>query len=227
MNIIVRNLGTRDYQSVWDLMSNFTRQRSPASPDEFWLIEHLPTYTLGRAGKEQHVLDAGDIPVVKSDRGGQVTYHGPGQVVIYTLLDVRRLRIGPRELVRRIEGAVIEYLDSIGIESSRRKGAPGIYVDGSKIAALGLRIRNHYSYHGLAINVDMDLEPFLRINPCGYKDLRVTQITDILLKPLPIKDVLARLLSFLFSHLYQGMSYSVVKKVGCEGLLTKDETAVI
>ena len=227
MNIVVRNLGIRDYQSVWDLMSNFTRQRSPASLDEFWLIEHLPTYTLGRAGKEQHVLDAGDIPVVKSDRGGQVTYHGPGQVVIYTLLDVRRLQIGPRELVRRLEGAVIEYLDSIGIESSRKEGAPGIYVDGSKIAALGLRIRNHYSYHGLAINVDMDLEPFLRINPCGYKDLRVTQITDILLKPLPIKDVLGRLLSFLFSHLYQDMSYSVVNKVGFEGLLTKDETIVI
>ena len=227
MNIIVRNLGTKDYQSVWDLMSNFTRQRSPASLDEFWLLEHLPTYTLGRAGKEQHVLDAGDIPVVKSDRGGQVTYHGPGQVVIYTLLDVRRLQIGPRELVRRLEGAVIEYLDSIGIESSRRKGAPGIYVDGSKIAALGLRIRNHYSYHGLAINVDMDLEPFLRINPCGYKDLRVTQITDILLKPLQIKDVLGELLSFLFSHLYQGMSYSVLKKAGFEELLTKDDTIVI
>jgi len=227
MNIIVRNLGTRDYQSVWDLMSNFTRQRSTVSLDEFWLTEHLPTYTLGRAGKEQHVLDAGDIPVVKSDRGGQVTYHGPGQVVIYTLLDVRRLQIGPRELVRRLEGAVIEYLDSIGIESSRKEGAPGIYVDGSKIAALGLRIRNHYSYHGLAINVDMDLEPFLRINPCGYKDLRVTQITDILLKPLPIKDVLGRLLSFLFSHLYQDMNYSVVNKVGFEGLLTKDETIVI
>ena len=227
MNIIVRNLGIKEYQPVWDLMSNFTQTRSLESLDEFWLIEHLPTYTLGRAGKEQHVLDAGEIPVVKSDRGGQVTYHGPGQAVIYTLLDVRRLQIGPRELVRRIEEAVIEYLCSIGIESSRRKGAPGIYVDGAKIAALGLRIRNHYSYHGLAINVDMDLEPFLRINPCGYKDLRVTQITDILLKPLSIKDVLARLLPFLFSHLYRGVSYSVVKKVGFEGLLTKDKAIII
>ena len=227
MNIIVRNLGTKDYQSVWDLMTNFTHQRSPVSQDEFWLIEHLPTYTLGKAGKEQHILDARDIPVVKSDRGGQVTYHGPGQGIIYTLLDVRRLEIGPRELVRRIEGALIEYLRSIGIESSRKKGAPGIYVEGSKIAALGLRIRNSYSYHGLAVNVDMDLEPFLRINPCGYKDLRVTQITDILLKPISTEAVLRNLLPFLFSHLYRGMSYSVEKKVGFEGPLTKDETAVI
>ena len=227
MNIIVRNLGTKEYQPVWDLMSNFTQRRSLESLDEFWLIEHLPTYTLGRAGKEQHVLDAGEIPVVKSDRGGQVTYHGPGQAVIYTLLDVRRLQIGPRELVRRIEGAVIEYLCSIGIESYRRKGAPGIYVDGSKIAALGLRICNNCTYHGLAINVDMDLEPFLRINPCGYKDLRVTQITDILLKPLSIKVVVARLLPFLFSHLYRGASYSVVKKAEFEELITKDKTIVI
>ncbi len=224
MNIVVRNLGTKDYQSIWDLMSNYTRARSPKSQDEFWLIEHLPTYTLGKGGKEQHVLNAEDIPVVRSDRGGQVTYHGPGQAVIYTLLDVRRLEIGPRELVRRIEGAVIEYLRSIGIESSRIKGAPGIYVEGAKIAALGLRIRNSFSYHGLAINVDMDLEPFLRINPCGYKDLRVTQITDILLKPFSTETVLRRLLPFLFSHLYQGMSYSVVKKVEFEGLFTNNTT---
>ena len=140
---------------------------------------------------------------------------------------MRRLEIGPRELVRRIEGALIEYLRSIGIESSRKKGAPGIYVEGSKIAALGLRIRNSYSYHGLAVNVDMDLEPFLRINPCGYKDLRVTQITDILLKPISTEAVLRNLLPFLFSHLYRGMSYSVEKKVGFEGPLTKDETVVI
>ena len=137
---------------------------------------------------------------------------------------MRRLEIGPRELVRRIEGAVIEYLRSIGIESSRIKGAPGIYVEGAKIAALGLRIRNSFSYHGLAINVDMDLEPFLRINPCGYKDLRVTQITDILLKPFSTETVLRRLLPFLFSHLYQGMSYSVVKKVEFEGLFTNNTT---
>jgi lipoyl(octanoyl) transferase len=227
MNIIVRHLGTKDYQSVWDLMIAYTRQRTAASQDEFWLIEHPPTYTLGKAGKEQHILNARDIPVVKSDRGGQVTFHGPGQLVIYTLLDVRRLKIGPRELVRRLEGAVIEYLFSIGIESSRKKGAPGIYVEGAKIAALGLRIRNSFSYHGLAINVDMDLEPFLRINPCGYKDLRVTQIADILLKPFATKTVVKRLLPFLFSHLYQGMGYSVVKKVEFEGLLTEDTTIAI
>ena len=135
-----------------------------------------------------------------------------------------RLFLLPRDIVRRIEGSVIEYLRSIGIESSRIKGAPGIYVEGAKIAALGLRIRNSFSYHGLAINVDMDLEPFLRINPCGYKDLRVTQITDILLKPFSTETVLRRLLPFLFSHLYQGMSYSVVKKVEFEGLFTNNTT---
>lgn len=157
-------------------MQAFTAARTAQTPDELWLVEHPPVFTLGRAGKPEHLLAPGDIPVVHSDRGGQVTYHGPGQLVVYTLLDVRRLGLGPRELVRRIEQGIIDYLASLGIDGQRRAGAPGVYCGGAKIAALGLRIRAHGSYHGLALNVDMDLEPFARINPCGYAGLAVTDL---------------------------------------------------
>ena len=160
-------------------MREFSLARQATTHDELWTVQHPAVFTLGRAGKLEHILAAGDIPVVHSDRGGQVTYHGPGQLVIYTLLDTQRLRIGPRELVRRLEQGVIDALAALNILAQRRAGAPGVYVEDAKVAALGLRLRNGMSYHGLALNIDLDLEPFLRINPCGYAGLRVTRLADL------------------------------------------------
>jgi lipoyl(octanoyl) transferase len=179
MPLIVRELGLQPYQQVWQDMQLFTDQRGETTADELWLLQHPPVYTLGKNGKPEHILDAGHIPVIKSDRGGQVTYHGPGQVIVYTLLDLNRMHIGVRELVTRIENSVIELLEDYGIRASARKDAPGVYVDGRKIAALGLRVRKGRSFHGLALNVDMDIEPFARINPCGYQGLEVTQLSEL------------------------------------------------
>jgi lipoyl(octanoyl) transferase len=176
--LLVRNLGRRPYEPVWRAMQAFTDARGADTPDELWLVEHDPVFTLGQAGKREHVLAPGDIPVVPVDRGGQVTYHGPGQLVAYPLLDLRRLGIGVRELVTRIEQSVIDTLATWGIEALRRDGAPGIYVGNAKIMALGLRVRRGCSFHGLAFNVDMDLAPYARINPCGYQGLAVTQVLD-------------------------------------------------
>jgi lipoyl(octanoyl) transferase len=159
-------------------MQTFTMRRDEATSDEFWLVEHPPVFTLGLNGKPEHLLDPGDIPVVQCDRGGQVTYHGPGQVVIYLLLDLKRRSLGARALVSAIEQAVIAYLEELGMAAEVRPKAPGVYVEGAKIAALGLRVRRGCSYHGLAFNVDMDLAPFGRINPCGYAGLKVTQLAD-------------------------------------------------
>lgn len=175
----VRDLGRRDYEPVWRAMQAFTDARDADTPDELWLVEHEPVFTLGQAGKSEHVLAPGDIPVVPVDRGGQVTYHGPGQLVAYPLLDLRRLGIGVRELVNRIEQAVIDTLRAWNIDAKRRDGAPGIYVDDAKVMALGLRVRRGCSFHGLAFNVAMDLAPFSRINPCGYRGLQVTQVLDL------------------------------------------------
>lgn len=177
---LVRYLGLQDYQSVWQQMQDFTAQRDATTRDELWLLQHHPVFTQGQAGKAEHVLNAGDIPVLQSDRGGQVTYHGPGQLVVYFLIDVRRRGFGVRSLVDIIESALIEVLESYGIVGELRKGAPGVYVGSSKIAALGLRIRRGCSLHGLAFNIDMDLEPFSRINPCGYAGLAVTQLSELL-----------------------------------------------
>jgi lipoyl(octanoyl) transferase len=160
-------------------MQAYTDTRGPDSPDQLWLVEHDPVFTLGQAGKPEHVLLPGDIPVVQVDRGGQVTYHGPGQLVAYPLLDLRRLGIGVRDLVCRIEQATIDSLAHWGIRAHRVEGAPGIYVDGAKVMALGLRVRRGCSFHGLAFNVAMDLSPYARINPCGYKGLAVTQLLDL------------------------------------------------
>ena len=176
--LVVRHLGREAYAPVWRRMQAFTDARTAETPDELWLVEHDPVFTLGQAGKMEHVLFAGDIPVVPVDRGGQVTYHGPGQIVAYPLFDLRRLGVGVRELVNRIEEAGIRTLARYGITAVRREGAPGIYVDDAKIMALGLRVRRGCSFHGLALNVNMDLEPFERINPCGYAGLRVTQVVD-------------------------------------------------
>ncbi|OED43647.1 octanoyltransferase [Chromatiales bacterium (ex Bugula neritina AB1)] len=177
-SIIVRELGLQSYAPVIDKMHHFTDTRVQTTPDELWVLQHTPVYTLGQAGDSKHVLAAGSIPVVSSDRGGQVTYHGPGQLVIYTLLDLRRRDLGVRSLVELLENTVIELLGRYNIESGSRRDAPGVYVNGSKIAALGLRVRRGCAFHGVSLNVDMDLEPFQRINPCGYTDLAVTQMSD-------------------------------------------------
>ncbi len=175
----IRRLGRVDYEPTWHAMREFTAARTPESPDELWVVEHPPVFTLGQAGKPEHILSDVGIPVVKIDRGGQVTYHGPGQVVIYLLLDLQRLKIKVRELVTAIEQAIIDALADSGIAAERRAGAPGVYVADAKVAALGLRIRNGCSYHGLSLNVDMDLSPFSAINPCGYAGLKVTQTRDL------------------------------------------------
>jgi lipoyl(octanoyl) transferase len=174
----VRHLGLVEYQPTFDAMKDFTSQRDAATPDEIWLLQHPPVYTLGLAGKPEHLLRSTDIPLVKIDRGGQITYHGPGQVVAYILLDLKRHGIGVKELVRRMEQAVIDLLAGHGVAAVRRDKAPGVYVNEAKIAALGLRIRNNCSYHGLCLNVDMDLAPYNNINPCGYAGLEVTQTRD-------------------------------------------------
>jgi lipoyl(octanoyl) transferase len=177
-NLIIRHLGLTDYEPIWHAMQSFTSTRQEDAPDELWVLSHRPVFTQGQAGKAEHVLAPGDIPVVQIDRGGQVTYHGPGQLVVYLLIDVRRAGIGVRELVSMIELAIIEALSAVKIEAGLKPGAPGVYVGESKIASLGLRIRRGCSYHGMSLNVAMDLEPFTRINPCGYQGLAVTQVID-------------------------------------------------
>jgi lipoyl(octanoyl) transferase len=174
----LREWGRAEYLPVWQAMREFTATRDPSTADELWCVEHSPVYTLGRAGRREHLHAPGAIPVVASDRGGQVTYHGPGQLVVYTLLDLARLGLGPRELVRRLEAGILDCLAHFGIAAERRPGAPGVYVGGAKIAALGLRIRNGCSYHGIALNVAMDLAPWTRIDPCGYAGLRVTHMAE-------------------------------------------------
>ncbi len=177
--IVVRDLGRRAYGGVYDAMKAFTGMRSAGTDDEIWLTEHDPVFTQGQAGKAEHLLAPGDIPVVQTDRGGQVTYHGPGQIVGYLMLDIRRAQLTPRALVSAIEGAIIDLLASHGIVAAARADAPGVYVDGDKVGSLGLRVRRGCSYHGLALNVAMDLEPFGRINPCGLLNQRVTQLADL------------------------------------------------
>nr|WP_284694888.1 lipoyl(octanoyl) transferase LipB [Photobacterium galatheae] len=175
-NLIVRNLGLKDYSVTYEAMHDFTADRDDNTVDEIWLVEHLPVFTQGQAGKAEHVLNPGDIPIFQSDRGGQVTYHGPGQQMMYLLLDLRRLKLGVRELVTHIENTVINTLSRFGVTSNARPDAPGVYVDGKKICSLGLRIRRGCSFHGLALNVNMDLSPFMRINPCGYAGMEMTQL---------------------------------------------------
>lgn len=178
MSLLVKQLGRVEYEPTWQAMMAFTSARQAETPDELWIVEHPPVYTLGQAGKPEHILQDVGIPIVKIDRGGQVTYHGPGQVVIYLLLDLARRKIKVRELVTAIEQAVIDFLAAHSIAAERRDGAPGVYVGDAKIAALGLKIKNGCSYHGLSLNVDMDLSPFTAINPCGYAGLKVIQTKD-------------------------------------------------
>jgi lipoyl(octanoyl) transferase len=181
--LIVRHLGQQDYIPVWDAMRSFTDERDSQTPDELWFLTHNPVFTQGQAGKPEHLPATGDIPVVQIDRGGQVTYHGPHQLVVYLLLDVRRLGFGARQLVDLIESAIIDCLTTFNIVAETRTKAPGVYVKDAKIAALGLRIRKGCSYHGLSLNVAMDLDPFKRINPCGYQGLKVTNLINHITPP--------------------------------------------
>ncbi|SFM30266.1 lipoyl(octanoyl) transferase LipB [Nitrosomonas communis] len=175
----IRKLGTIDYLVAWQAMKDFTVRRTEHTPDEIWLLQHPPVYTQGIAGRPEHLLYQNDIPVIKTDRGGQITFHGPGQLITYLLLDLRRLKLHVRELVRKMEGAVIDLLQEYRVNAEGRVDAPGVYVSNAKIASLGLKIKNGYCYHGIALNVDMDLTPFSAINPCGYAGLRVTQTKDL------------------------------------------------
>ena len=197
---VVKRLGRVDYEPTFQAMQDFTATRTAETPDELWVVEHPPVYTLGQAGKPEHILRDIGIPLVKIDRGGQVTYLGPGQVVIYLLLDLPRLKIKVRELVTAIEQAVIDLLAEYSVTAERRDGAPGVYVGDAKIAALGLRIRNGCSYHGVSLNVDMDLSPFDAINPCGYAGLRVIQTKDLNI-PLTAHEAGEQLSQYLLQQL--------------------------
>lgn len=177
LNLHVKHLGLVDFEPTWRAMQAFTAARTGDTPDEIWLLQHAPVFTLGLAGKREHILCESAIPIIAIDRGGQVTYHGPGQLVAYLLLDLKRRGYGVRELVNRMEQAIIDLLADYGIPAERRAKAPGVYIAGAKIAALGLRIKHGMSYHGLALNVDMDLAPFSYINPCGYEGLEVMQLS--------------------------------------------------
>jgi lipoyl(octanoyl) transferase len=179
MPITIRNLGVQPYESTWQNMQRFTQNRAADSADQIWVTEHPPVYTLGLNGKREHLLNTGAIPVVQSDRGGQVTYHGPGQLVVYTLIDIKRLNLGVRQLVTALEQAMIFALAQYGISAVARADAPGVYVNGKKIGSIGLRVKRNCSYHGLSINNNMDLRPFDHINTCGYSGLEVTQLADL------------------------------------------------
>lgn len=198
---VVRYLGRVDYEPTWRAMQAFTAQRTADTPDEIWLLEHPPVYTQGQAGKPEHLLAETDIPVVAIDRGGQITYHGPGQIVAYVLVDLRRRGYGIRELVARLEQAVIDLLTVHGIVAQRRAGAPGVYVGDAKIAALGLRVKHGCTYHGLAFNVAMDLAPFAAINPCGYPGLAVTDCRSLGLDHAP-SALVAELVQALRATIY-------------------------
>lgn len=175
----MRQLGCQDYEPVWRKMQAFTEQRDAGTEDEIWLLQHYPVFTQGMNGKAEHILNTGNIPVVEIDRGGQVTYHGPGQIIAYFLIDLKRKKFGIRQMVSALENAVIDYLAGENVMAVARKDAPGVYVNDAKVSALGLRVKRGCSYHGLSLNVDMDLSPFKQINPCGYKGLEVSQLSDL------------------------------------------------
>lgn len=208
--LLIRQVDETDYQTIWHAMQDFTDNRTEQDVDELWLVEHAPVFTQGQAGKEEHVLNPGDIPVVKVDRGGQVTYHGPGQLVVYLMLNLRRRKLGVRELVSIIEQAIVDLLAQYQIEAYPKADAPGVYVNESKVASLGLRVRKGCSFHGLALNVDMDMEPFLRINPCGYAGLEMIQ-TKMIAGPQTVSEA-GEKLSALLSQALQ--STDVIRQTG-------------
>ena len=204
--LIIRYLGTTPYQETWQAMSAFTEQRDQNTIDEIWLVEHSPVFTQGLAGKAEHLLENSNIPVVKSDRGGQITYHAPGQLIAYLLINIRRKEFNVRSLVTIIEQAIIDVLADNNVVAVAKPDAPGVYVDGKKIASLGLKIRKGCSFHGLALNVDMDLSPFLQINPCGYAGLEMTQCRD-----LGITSSVAELSPLLIEKLNQNLQYTQIE----------------
>lgn len=195
--LIIRSMGEQPYKCIWQRMREFTDTRMPDTHDELWLLQHPPVFTLGQASKPEHLLRPKDIPVVQTDRGGQVTYHGPGQLVVYFLIDLRRKSWGIRCLVSKIEQSVITFLAQYGIEGRIKEGAPGVYIAERKIASIGLRVRRGCTYHGLSFNIDMDLEPFSRINPCGYQGLQLTQLRDFV--PSITMDEIQRVLVGILS----------------------------
>ncbi len=204
-SLTIRDLGLQDYIPIWQQMQAFTQQRTATTLDEVWLVEHPPVFTLGLNGAREHLLHPGDIPVVNVDRGGQVTYHGPGQLVMYVLIDLTRQQLGVKQFVNLLEQTIIAYLQQQGITAARRAHAPGVYVDDAKIAAVGIRVKHGCTYHGLAFNIAMDLSPFTHINPCGFQDLRVTQLYQLLPQtqrpPLSqIKTQLAHLLGMQLGY---------------------------
>jgi lipoyl(octanoyl) transferase len=198
--IKVRSKGIISYQKTWEEMKSFTEKRQPNTPDELWLLQHNNVFTYGLSGKSEHLLKETEIPVIKSDRGGQITYHGPGQLIIYCLIDIKRLGIGIKKIVSLIEQSLIELLSNYDINANIIQGAPGVYVEGAKIAALGLKVKQGRTYHGLSLNIDMDLAPFALINPCGYPDLKVTQMRDLTDNVLSINDVQNELSQYLIKH---------------------------
>lgn len=201
--VVIRQLGLQPYQAVWQRMKDFTEARDENTRDEIWFLEHEPVFTLGQAGKTCHLLNPGDIPVIKTDRGGQVTYHGPGQLIAYLLIDLRGRGLGIKGLVTEIETVLIALLAELGIDAERKDKAPGVYVAGSKIASLGLRVRKNCTFHGLSLNMDMDLAPFTRINVCGYEGLKVTQILDFVASVNQ-----AKIVESLQKHLINQLGYS-------------------
>jgi lipoyl(octanoyl) transferase len=198
--LTIRQLGVADYETTWHAMQAFTAKRDANTSDEIWLLQHPPVYTQGLAGKPEHLLQTTAIPVVKTDRGGQITYHGPGQIVAYVLVDLKRKGMGVKELVRRIEQSILDLLRGYGVEGERKAGAPGVYVKGAKIAALGLRVKSGCSYHGLALNVAMDLTPYETINPCGYAGMQVTDLAALGVRA-SMEDVMARLTQHIDTQL--------------------------
>jgi len=207
-SVIIRDLGLQEYNQCWEAMKTFTNQRGPSDIDEIWFLEHPPIFTQGQNGKSEHLLNPGNIPVIHVDRGGQVTYHGPGQLVVYILIDLKRKKINIREIVTILEESVIQLLAELNITGIAETKAPGVYVNEKKICSVGLRIRRGCSFHGLALNVDMDLEPFCRINPCGFSQLEITQLREFN-ATMTLKETANKLIGYL------------TQKLGYNKLLTK------
>lgn len=199
-SLIVRSLGLQEYAPLWRAMQHFTEQRNAGTPDEIWLSEHPPVFTLGLNASREHVLDPGDIPVIQTDRGGQVTYHGPGQLMIYPLIELKRNRLGVRDLVTALEQSIVDLAATLDITAAARADAPGVYVEGCKLASVGLRVRRGASYHGMALNIDLDLEPFTRINPCGFSNLQLTDLKRLGVN-VSMHDIAEQLLPHLLGHL--------------------------
>ncbi|MCW8909354.1 MAG: lipoyl(octanoyl) transferase LipB [Gammaproteobacteria bacterium] len=208
MTVIVRHSGLQDYTVTWQQMQQFNLSRNSITEDEIWVLQHPPVFTLGLNGQPDHILDAGAIPLVETDRGGQVTYHGPGQLIIYILFDLKRRKQGVRNIVSRLEQSVIDYLATKNIQSAARKDAPGVYVDYEKIAALGLRVKQGGCYHGLSLNVDMDLAPFEQINPCGYPGLKVTSM-----RKLGVDDSIQKVAENYLPFLYQQFDIDEIREI--------------